>query len=645
MISRKRGTMAAVTVAILCITMIFSIIPVVAYAADCDHFFIGQGPSATCTDDGYSVQVCQYCGYTDGIVDIIYATGHSFVDGVCEDCGVRECFEHFYALTLTSNGDGTHDICEACNSCGYLLSEGTYSCVFNDEGYCACGYYQAPSSGGSGSNPTPGGSCAHTYLNEYLYNYNNENSHTPSRSCKDCGQEFFYDSEAHTFVDGKCSRCGYLNQAACLHSTIVTVDYLSYGNVDTHTVVKKCIDCSKQFIEPGLHTFSIDSTVIISSGVLEHKVSRMCALCSGSHVFVEKHDFVSGKCSVCGILDSLPDNAISAYVYLDEQGRWVVQADTYIGGVNRLNLMNTNLYFHNKKSVELVSMSANSIVLKDLDGGINSSNSKLVDVNDIYLSKLEVGKEYKFVADVDSPWPDSKILLMITGLGETIYLSPGGTFTYDKSMQFVFNIKLNSSRSKCYGQPFLMEISDIGVVPAAENYEPFGLRYFNNDMSYSLHYSSTFGTSKQAAGLAAFADYLGSIAYKNPSYHTRKDLLLNKGGEHILTGFSGYYDQAYNDLSNGEGDYYAIYKELFAGSKVSYNQGYTDGYGSAVRDFEGVTDGGMVEGMINGAFNSVSDSWDILNSGVSISGISVGGIVSSMVILVVVYIGLKVIAR
>ncbi len=56
---------------------------------ECEHSYTSVITDPTCTEKGYTTHTCEKCGdsYKDSYVD---ATGHSYVDGVCETCGAKK---------------------------------------------------------------------------------------------------------------------------------------------------------------------------------------------------------------------------------------------------------------------------------------------------------------------------------------------------------------------------------------------------------------------------------------------------------------------------------------------------------------------------------------------------------------------------
>ena len=56
---------------------------------ECEHSYTSVVTDPTCTEKGYTTHTCEKCGdsYKDSYVD---ATGHNYVDGVCETCGAKK---------------------------------------------------------------------------------------------------------------------------------------------------------------------------------------------------------------------------------------------------------------------------------------------------------------------------------------------------------------------------------------------------------------------------------------------------------------------------------------------------------------------------------------------------------------------------
>ena len=628
-------------------------------SSSCSHYNVIDYYSPNNDGTHRMERVCLSCERT--LVDMDLPCNY-MNNGVCEDCAFdkAECFHMGEKdRTHTPNFNGTHTTVIYCYTCYKVASRDTVICTYVN-GYCMyCGASVDNSDGGT--------VCTHTVTNTY-YCSNNDGTHRMETVCLTCEKTLIdKDVPCNYMNNGVCKDCTF-DKGDCSHSGNVDITYVSTG-AGRHYVKKYCYTCYKYFSVELVDCVMLKGICTLCGYTCPHPESdvviKYYSLADGNHEYtefcnscecviydrVEECTFELFRCIHCfyyqpkvGIYEDVPKNAKAAYVYQDDDGNWLVKCDTYYGGVNRLNLLACDFYVHNNSSVKVTHYTSNSVVVQDLDGAVNKSNSKIIDVSGLPCnnSVFEEGVSYKFVATVDSPCSDSQILLKVSSSSGTKYLNPGDEFVYEKGMSLYLNIKTNKSTTKSYGIPFTVTITDIGIIPSGEYYEPYGIRYFNGDLSLVSYQNLKYFYIDLARALGLL-DYIGGVAYGNTKFSSYKDLLhkYNHNSE-----YSHFFDLYYGNGKNlASYDKFNIYDKFVSSSDSSYNLGYSDGYSSAVHDFEDVTDGGMVEGLINGAFNSVSDSWDILNSGVSISGISVGGIVSTVAILVVVYFALKIIAR
>ena len=54
-----------------------------------EHKYETKTVAATCTKDGYVADYCAECG-DEQIVEVLYAVGHNYYDGICAICGETE---------------------------------------------------------------------------------------------------------------------------------------------------------------------------------------------------------------------------------------------------------------------------------------------------------------------------------------------------------------------------------------------------------------------------------------------------------------------------------------------------------------------------------------------------------------------------
>lgn len=569
---RKRGKMAAVLVAILCITTIFSVIPVTAFAAECEH---------------------------------------------------SDLFTEY-----VSNYNGTHCLSTSCNNCYEFISSGEdISCTL-DSGKCSVCGYEVP--------------CDHDNVSTSITK-SDRDYHFVEIYCMDCGELMNSQLEEHYIgcpCDADLPPNDYPDE--CTHDLKSTTYHVVDSEV--HLIEDYCAVCGELINTVHQdHVFDGYMPGVVSYNDFSHRLNRKCQLCNCVVSIDVKHTFEDGHCTVCEysllaeLPEGVPEDAIPAYVYQDEQGRWVVAASKYFGGYNLLNLLDVEFFYSNSDVIE-VSRGTNEIVLSD--SGVGMSQAKY-DV----LFTIDPGT-YVYEYKIDSPFRDVRCYLyQYKSDGSTVTITNGKTFTAEIGDTYRFNFKCGTA-SAYYGKPFTWRVYDMTITSAEcrDFFEPFGVRYFNNDLTYELYQNAVRNTTDRLSTYAAALDYINNVAYKltNTKY---SDLVVDSYANYLLPSFSTYYTNRYATMLDKTSNEYKMYQELIDNSSGTFNQGYTEGYAAAVRDFEGITDGGMVEGLINGAFNSVSDSYEILGSGISISGISVSGIVSTIVILLVGYFALKIIAR
>lgn len=213
------------------------------------HDFEFFTEEATCITGGWSGYRCRRCGYYDEVYQD--ATGHSFVDGICEKCGWVEGLEYEindeYSLTIVGyNGDAeelvipsklyNYDVTRIGNyafyGCTSLEGITIPDSVTNIGDYAFISCYCLSDIFYSGSEYSWNNICFGENVSDDLYgshiHYNVSadevsthlkkeiiceagcnNNGTVSVSC-DCGYSYEMNTPAlgHNFEDGECTRCG-----------------------------------------------------------------------------------------------------------------------------------------------------------------------------------------------------------------------------------------------------------------------------------------------------------------------------------------------------------------------------------------------------------------------------------------------------
>ena len=231
----------------------------------------------TCTEDGYSGDsYCTDCGELVAEGFAVSAFGHNFVDGFCSNCGAedveaRPCHhentEIRNAISATCTEDGyTGDLC--CTDCGELIEEGFIILAIGHdfvEGICLnCG----------AENPDAN-TCPHenTDLRDAIDATCTEDGYTGDIYCADCGQllteGFALLALGHDYAGGFCLNCGAEdpNDIPCSHENRELRNAISATcTEDGYSGDTYCTDCSQLLTEgfalPALgHTEAIDAAV------------------------------------------------------------------------------------------------------------------------------------------------------------------------------------------------------------------------------------------------------------------------------------------------------------------------------------------------------------------------------------------------
>ena len=201
-----------------------------------------QHASTECVDNGDGTH-SDICLNPDCDGYVVATEPHNYnEDGVCEDCGSKKICDH-EKTHVVDNKDQTHSL--VCDECGEVV-EGPVSCIYTN-GKCAVCGSEEPAK------------CEHA--NKIYTPVADGKTHEVS--CADCG-ETLKQWEAHEFVDGVCSKCGYDEPVEpCKHEHTIWVWDEANG---TH--YQLCEDCADILTDPEACTY--EDGVCTVCGGLEH---------------------------------------------------------------------------------------------------------------------------------------------------------------------------------------------------------------------------------------------------------------------------------------------------------------------------------------------------------------------------------------
>ena len=103
--------------------------------------------------------------------------------------------------------------------------------------------------------------------------------------------------------------------------------------------------------------------------------------------------------------------------------------------------------------------------------------------------------------------------------------------------------------------------------------------------------------------------------------------------EGYQSGKAAGYSDGKND---GYSDGYTVGYNKGINDNDAYDMGYKDGFNSVIQ----VSDGNAVSGFFSGIFGAFYDGYDIIANGISINGVSVGTVISTFIIIVVIVAGI-----
>lgn len=237
------------------------------------HSYTSSVTAPTCTDGGYTTYTCS-CG--DSYIDnATSATGHSYEDGECTECGASDpdyvppCSHNYQSSvtppTCTVGGYTTH----TCSKCGDTYTSNLTNPTGHsyEDGVCTeCG----------ASDPDHVPACNHNYTSVVTPPICTANGYT-TYTCTKCGNSYISDytyTNEHVFQNGKCIHCNVsADTDECTHDygSAITPPTCHSKGFTTFTC-KKCGDAYvDNYTDEIPHKFMFQEEVKAQCGIAGHK--------------------------------------------------------------------------------------------------------------------------------------------------------------------------------------------------------------------------------------------------------------------------------------------------------------------------------------------------------------------------------------
>ncbi len=492
-----------------------------------------------------------------------------------------DCPHYNWGEKLISHGNGYHTWIEYCTYCGYESGFVEMYCGVSYPGVCSCGY--APS-------------CPHASYAHIGY-VPGENQHCEVYSCYSCSFVFYGIDEDCTFENGVCKYCNgkYVapDPADCEHEYINSVTCSKCGYVCKH---------EKELERTGIYE---DIQHVVHWEEYHYEKLR-CPDCKqivgldannpdGEGNYVGKpHDFEDGVCSECYY--ECRHDYISGYCKWCKLPKELNLSAVDYGTYGSSLIFSKNVLYEKTDKGYYFVRSDEYIGGKNLlnllfckYGVLNTKNSEVVELltNSITLSDKDGGL-----------FSDGGRTYSFTGaLSECV---SGKTYT--------FSYRMKDNRP-LYSGVYMSEIKPDGSI-----------NYYFSEL------------------------YNGQTWYFTFEYDIRNQYTLI-----FCTTTSGAYGVPFivtlDRIQLEVGDKPTTYEPFGVLRVYDYETTYKEGYQAAVKELGNDGNGSIVRSFMFSAFDIASESFEKLNKGTTINGISVGGVISTLIVIVFVFFIIKLIKR
>lgn len=547
----------------------------------CDHSSTSPSYSPYFYSQHWIDVVCDYCSESVGGG---YAEGCVNYDGdsVCDYCG--------QTLEELCEHVSTEDVYEPLGNRTHLHKVICTACeesVSSDSSSWNCYDYNSDNKCDlcEGSMTVDVVNCQHPVKRPVASSLGDE-KHYVGNVCMTCGQTV---SSVGTFPcvdndgDGKCDDCGAAK--TCKHSW-------KDG---------KCTLCNK--VCPHEYSFCYPSKKYKDAALIElpekvHEEYIKCGVCGYDKVSTvrEMHVWEDGKCSDCGY--------VCEHEYFENKCIICKSVKTEISYDVNYGTWGDSLIFSKDAKYEKTDLGYRFIRLHEYMDGVN-----LLDLHELYY---EVGNSNITIQSIgcNTLIVNDKLGLANKGYAcyVTYYLNPMRE-RFEHGQEYTLSFSVDSPWLHSF--VYLHEINGAGTAKSYYPKQISGRYYLTFTYSDSFTYRLIFhmnGSATEGYGSSFSATFSG--------------LQLQKGKEMTTyIPFGALYIPEYDDV---------------------YDKAYKDAV-AALDGKEGT--GGIVKGLIDSVWGITQDCFERLDKATTINGISVGGIVSTAVVFVIVFIVLKLVNK
>ncbi|MCD8107638.1 MAG: InlB B-repeat-containing protein [Oscillospiraceae bacterium] len=556
---------------------------------------IQNAVDATCTTDGYTGdEVCTVCGETVTAGEVITATGHNYVDGVCIVCGAEEpqTHTHSYTSEVTTEATCTEDgVMTYTCSCGDSYTEtipatghtteiqNAVDATCTEDGYTGdevCTVCGETVTAGETIEAT-----GHYYPYTAFTWASDYSAASATYTCRYCGNTETVDATITTSTTATCTEAGKLTYTASIEFN---------GNIYREN---RTVDVSALG-----HTTEIRNAVDATCTTDGYTGDEVCTVCeeivtAGEVIPATGHNYENGVCTVCGEAEpGTPatgdvDNGSASVTVSDSENSSIkpdVINESYVSvGTVTINTTETDGTLEIKTVTDSIS---GELTYSEPSTGnsVSLSTSSDITVKSVISGTATNSSGTEFTAKGtvlfygDLSFTDEGSPLDVSSSTFTIDLTPTGTSTIDADSLVVLHytgtaweqLEISATVVDTSGKITVSfkttTLSPIMVLTTSASY---GYVYVG-EVTLDDGYYTTDGETSSNENLptSGYAYYSGGVLYLNAFEYTytgtASEFSLIKGGSYELTvdlcdtkstlsgGAYGIYCQYNFTVQNGE---------------------------------------------------------------------------------------------